>query len=182
MTSVRAKDYKNRYKYLTQVLNELSNIKVKTLNINIFTNSDEVKSELAKLGQLNNLQFYIYEKYSKMNVIHNSPWVYDDLQSPWLLTWEHKKIMLSDIKKADQNSLFLYIENDVEFKQENLEYWLNARNILEEKNLIPSFTLAEVSSKSNELLAVSQFGGKASKLSELSSVNTNENLFVLHHF
>jgi hypothetical protein len=178
MTSVRAKDYKNRYKYLSEVLRELNNIKVKELNINIFSNSDEVKSELAKISQLNNLQFYLYEKYSKMNIIHNSPWVYDDLQSPWLLTWEHKQIMLNDIKKADQNSLFLYIENDVEFKQENLEYWLNARNILEEKNLIPSFTLAEVSSRRNELLAVSQFGGKASKLSELSSVNTNENLFV----
>ena len=44
-------------------------IKVKTININIFSNSDEVKLELAKIGQLNNLQFYTYKKYSKMNII-----------------------------------------------------------------------------------------------------------------
>jgi len=178
MTSVRARDYKNRYKYLSEVLRELNNIKVKTININIFSNSEEVKLELAKIGQLKNLQFYIYEKYSKMNIINNSPWVYDDLQSPWLLTWEHKKVMLNDIKKGDQNSLFLYIENDVKFKQENLEYWLNNRDILNENNLIPSFTLTEVSSRRNELVSVSQFGGKASKLSELSMFNSKGNLFV----
>jgi len=178
MTSVRAKDYKNRYKYLSEVLTELNNIKVKTLNINIFSNSDEVKIELSKIGQFNNLQFYIYEKYSKMNIIHNSPWVYNDLESPWLLTWEHKKIMLTEIKKGDKNSLFLYIENDVKFTQENLNYWLEHRKNLKESKLIPSFVLVEHSSKQNSWLAIGHFGGKPSKYNELPKFESKEKTFV----
>jgi hypothetical protein len=178
MTSVRAKDYKNRYKYLSEVLRELNNIKVKTININIFSNSDEVKLELAKIGQFNNLQFYTYEKYSKMNIIHNSPWVYDDLQSPWLLTWEHKKIMLNDLKKANQNSLFLYIENDMKFTQASLDYWLEQRGDLNTAKLIPSFIRVEHSSKQNSWLAIDHFGGKPSKNSELPTFESNGKTFI----
>ena len=178
MTSVRAKDYKNRYKYLSEVLTDLNSIKVKNININIISNSNEVKIELAKLDQLYNVQFYIYEKYSKMNIIHNSPWIYDDLQSPWLLTWEHKKIMLNDIKKADKNSLFLYIENDMKFTQENLNYWLDHRENLKKVKLIPSFVRVEYSSKQNCWLAIDHFGGKPSKKSELSMFELNGKTFV----
>jgi hypothetical protein len=58
------------------------------------------------------------------------------------------------------------------------EFFSANRSILNENNLVPSFTLAEVSSRRNELISVSQFGGKASKLSELSSYNSKGNLFV----
>jgi hypothetical protein len=178
MTSVRAKDYKNRYKYLSAVLEELNKLNVKKLNISIFSNSAEVKTELAKLGQLNNLQFYFYEKYSKMNIIHNSPWIYNNLKSPWLLTWEHKKIMLDDIKNAGQNSLFLYIENDMKFTQKNLDYWIDAREKLKETKLVPSFIRTEYSDIRLDWLAIDHFGGSSSKFSDLPKFESNQNIFI----
>jgi archaellum component FlaF (FlaF/FlaG flagellin family) len=178
MTSVRAKDYKNRYKYLSEVLDELNKINVKKININIFSNSSEVKIELAKLGHQKNLQFYFYEKYSKMNIIHNSPWVYNNIQSPWLLTWEHKKIMLNDIKKADKSSLFLYIENDMKFTQKNLDYWINAREKLKETKLVPSFIRVEFSNIRNEWLAIDHFGGSPSNFSDLPKFESEQNIFI----
>jgi len=178
MTSVRAKDYKNRYKYLCEVLDELNKLNVKKLNISIFSNSDEVKTELAKLGQLNNIRFYFYEKYCKMNIIHNSPWIYNNLESTWLLTWEHKKIMLDDIKIAGQNSLFLYIENDMKFSQKNLDYWLDAREKLKETKLVPSFIRVEYSDIRRDWLAIDHFGGSSSQFSDLPKFETSEDIFI----
>jgi hypothetical protein len=178
MTSVRAKDYKNRYKYLSEVLDELNKLNVKKLNINIFSNSTEVKIELAKLGRLKNLQFYFYEKYTKMNMIHNSPWITNNLESPWLLTWEHKKIMLNDIKIAGQNSLFLYIENDMKFTQKNLDYWIDAREKLKETKLVPSFIRVEYSYIRPGWLAIDHFGGSSSKFSDLPKFESQQNIFI----
>jgi hypothetical protein len=113
-----------------------------------------------------------------MNIIHNSPWVYNDLESPWLLTWEHKKIMLTEIKKGDKNSLFLYIENDMKFTQENLNYWLEHRKNLKESKLIPSFVRVEHSSKQNSWLAIDHFGGKPSKNNELPKFESKGKTFV----
>jgi len=178
MTSVRAKDYKNRYKYLSEVLTELNKIKVRNININIFSNSNEVKIELAKLNQLNNLRFYIYEKYSKMNVIHNSPWINNDSKSPWLLTWEHKKIMLNDINEGNEHSLFLYIENDMKFTQKNLSYWLEAREKLKDTRLIPSFVRVEYSDIRNEWLAIDHFGGYSARYSDLAKYESEQEIFI----
>jgi hypothetical protein len=178
MTSVRAKDYKNRYQYLYQVLTELNRIKVKNINIKIFSNSNEVKIELERLNQLNNVQFYIYENYSKMNVIHNSPWNNNDSRSPWLLTWEHKKIMIDNINNADEDSLFLYIENDMKFTQKNLDYWIEAREKLKETKLIPSFVRIEYSEIRPGWLAIDHFGGSPSKISDLPKFESQQDVFI----
>jgi len=144
MTQVRANDYPNRYKYLSKVLDELANLKVNQLVINIFSNSKEVESELAKLGSYSKVKFHYFTKYNKVNVFNNSPWVYDDERSPWMLTWEHKSALKRDLIDSDENTLFLYIENDMKFTQKNLNYWLKAKSKLVGTSLIPAFVTGEV--------------------------------------
>lgn len=178
MTQVRANDYPNRYKYLSKVLDELANLKVNQLVINIFSNSKEVELELAKLGNYSKVKFHYFTKYNKMNVFNNSPWVYDDERSPWMLTWEHRTILRENLGFADGNSLFLYIENDVKFTQRNLDYWVRSRNELLKNGLIPSFTLIEKISDSSEELSVSQFGGKPSRFMDMPKLDVADEVYV----
>lgn len=178
MTDIRNSDSKNRYSYLSQVLYELNNIDLKSIRINIISNSREVEEVLTKFNQLKNIKFHFFEKYSKMNTIHNSPWAYNDSESPWLLTWEHKKIMLEDLKVANENSLFLYLENDIKFTQQNLEYWLESRKDLKDTKLVPSFLRVEHSQTRDKLVALDYIGRSTSKISEISTFMTDRYLYA----
>lgn len=178
MTDIRNRDGQNRYGYLSQVLYELNNIDLKSIRINIISNSREVEEVLTRLDQLKNIKFHFFEKYSKMNTIHNSPWTYNDSESPWLLTWEHKKIMLQDLEVATDNSLFLYLENDMKFTQQNLEYWLESRKDLKATKLVPSFVRVEHSQIRDKLLALDYIGRSASKISEISTYMSNRYLYA----
>lgn len=169
MTDARALETNNRLRYLYEVLTNLNLLKVKNLKINIITNSDEIskpfKSEL--FGK--NIKFHIYKKYKKYNWIHNSPWVTTSKNSPWLLTWEHKKLILEDLINSDQDSLFLYLENDIKFTQSNLEYWLRHKDRLSKLGLIPSFTLMEYSETRSKWVSVSEFRNSPLKFDDLKS-------------
>jgi hypothetical protein len=178
MTQVRANDYPNRYKYLSKVLDELASLKVNQLVINIFSNSNEVELELAKIGNYSKVKFHYFTKYNKMNVFNNSPWVYDDERSPWLLTWEHRKILRENVISADRNSLFLYIENDVKFTQRNFDYWIRSRNELLKTRLIPSFTIIEKISDTSEEISVSQFGGKPSSFKNMPKLEVADEVYI----
>ena len=178
MTQVRANDYPNRYKYLSKVLDELASLKVNQLVINIFSNSNEVELELAKIGNYSKVKFHYFTKYNKMNVFNNSPWVYDDERSPWLLTWEHKSVLKRDLLDSDKNTLFLYIENDMKFTQKNLDYWLKAKSKLVGTSLIPAFVRVEESLNSNQWVAIDHFGGRPSTYKNLPKYSTADEVYV----
>jgi len=178
MTQVRANDYPNRYKYLSKVLDELANLKVNQLVINIFSNSKEVESELAKLGSYSKVKFHYFTKYNKVNVFNNSPWVYDDERSPWMLTWEHKSALKRYLIDSDENTLFLYIENDMKFTQKNLNYWLKAKSKLVGTSLIPAFVRVEESMNSNQWVSIDHFGGKPSMFKNLPKYSTAGEVYV----
>lgn len=178
MTQVRANDYPNRYKYLSKVLDELANLKVNQLVINIFSNSNEVELELAKIGNYSKVKFHYFTKYNKMNVFNNSPWVYDDEKSPWMLTWEHKSALKRDLIDSDENTLFLYIENDMKFTQANLDYWLKAKSKLAGSSLIPAFVRVEESMNSNQWVSIDHFEGKPSTFKNLPKYSTADEVYV----
>ena len=157
---------------------ELNNINLKNIRINIISNSREIEEVLTKFNQLTNIKFHFFEKYSKINTIHNSPWDYNNLESPWLLTWEHKKIMLEDLKVANENSLFIYLENDIKFTQKNLEYWLESRKDLKDTKLVPSFVRVEYSQTNDHFVALDYIGRSASKISEISTYKSNKFLYA----
>lgn len=50
---------------------------------------------------------------------------------------------------------FLYIEDDILITEENIQYWILARQSLKKINLIPSFILTEFNSIDKNLYAVS---------------------------
>jgi hypothetical protein len=113
-----------------------------------------------------------------MNVFNNSPWVYDDERSPWLLTWEHKSVLKRDLIDSDKNTLFLYIENDMKFTQVNLDYWLKAKSQLAGTSLIPSFVRIEESVNSSQWVAIDHFGGRPSTYKNLPKYSTADEVYV----
>jgi hypothetical protein len=66
------------------------------------------------------------------------------LGHPYLLTWGHFD-RFRELFQADTSlSHFLYLEDDIEIKLDNLNYWLRAREELRSTGLIPSFLRYEV--------------------------------------
>ena len=178
MTDTRNQDYSNRDQYLFEVVKELKTLKVNEIKINIVSNSIDIQSNVEKNTGFYDVKFHIYKNYNDFNFIHNSPWNYKNRKSPWLLTWEHKQIILQDIKHSKSNSLFLYLENDLKFTQSNLEYWLNHKENLLKTGLIPSFSIIEYSKNRNEWVSVSEFRSSPLKFSDLKSININGNIYI----
>jgi len=57
---------------------------------------------------------------------------------PYLLTWSHFDVIRT--YSRDQSiTLFLYLEDDICIKKENILYWIKGREILKPLGLIPSF-------------------------------------------
>ena len=178
MTDARAKEYSKKDEYLSEVIRQLSDLKVGEITINIITNSNHIKSKFDKIMKSITIKYHVYNDYNKINIIHNSPWNYKNKKSPWLLTWEHKNLILQDINHAKNDSLFLYLENDIKFTQNNLEYWLKHKTKLSDTKLIPSFSLIEYSKNRNEWVSVSEFRHTPLKFSDLKSIDINGTIYL----
>jgi hypothetical protein len=157
MTKSRSADQINRMIYLSRILQSLSSIRVKSLTVNIVTNSEDSSQQIAAMGFNLKLNFHIFPQYNKMNHLNNSPWNEDDPTSPWNLVWEHKKLLSDDFLKGNVDSLYLYMENDILFTQQNLEYWLNESPSLNELQLSPSFLRVEFDHENSEWIAIDVF-------------------------
>jgi hypothetical protein len=178
MTKSRKKDQANRMIYLSRLIESLSNLRVNSLKINIFTNSQEASRSILEFGFSANLKFYVFSKYNKMNQFHNSPWIEDDPNSPWNLVWEHKDLLEKDFQEGTKKSLYLYIENDLLFRQANLEYWLEERKELKSMGLIPSFMLVEFDPRDEMFVAINTFTKDKIKISDLSKVDVKKSYFI----
>jgi hypothetical protein len=178
MTRSRRIDQINRMLYLARLLQSLSSLRVKNLNINIVTNSKEAPQEILSLGFHAKLNFYVFSQYKKMNQLHNSPWTEDDPTSPWNLVWEHKDLLKKDFSLGNRNSLYLYIENDMLFTQQNLEYWILNRSELDKYGLIPSFIRVEYSLEDNSWVAIDQFKCEQIDPNNCPGVNIRERRFI----
>lgn len=74
------------------------------------------------------------------------------LGHPYLLTWSHLDIFR--IYFLDESfTHFLYIEDDMCIRPENISYWLKAREFLRPYKLIPQFFRYEFKSSENHMLA-----------------------------
>ena len=143
MTEVRRNVQAERRKHLIQVLQSVLKLDVREVAVYIHTNSNSEADFLKLLLKDPRVHYHVFSQYSRMNYFHNSPWVEDDPRSPWLLTWEHKKTLTNLSTQEDDSSLFLYLENDSLFTQENLDYWLESLPILSKQGFIPSFLRVE---------------------------------------
>ncbi len=178
MSKSRKEDQANRMIYLSRLIESLSNLKVNSLEINIFTNSQEALQSILEFGFSTKLKFYVISKYNKMNQFNNSPWIEDDPRSPWNLAWEHKAVLEKDFRKGTRKSLYLYIENDLLFRQSNLEYWLEEREVLKSRRLIPSFMLVEYNSGIEGFVAINTFTKGKIKISQLPKFELKKCCFI----
>ncbi len=178
MTKSRKTDQINRTVYLSRLLQSLSDIRTKSLTVNIITNSRGAEQQITSMGFSAKLNFHIFSKYDKMNHLHNSPWIEDDPNSPWNLVWEHKKLISKDFLNGNENSLYLYIENDILFTQHNLEYWLNESALLSESKLSPSFLLVEFDHKDRNWIAINVFGDSKVSIEDFPKIDVGDFYFV----
>ncbi len=83
---------------------------------------------------------------------------YQDLPSPWLLSWAHKVLMHE--KFQDQTyTHFMNIEDDLLVTACNINYWLSARDFLRPYNIFPSFFRVEWSEKNQDWVSVDAVEG-----------------------
>ena len=131
----------NRLKYLAELLLHLSYISVQNLHIKIFTNnSEEYVTNAAKTIKARNTANCTYEIFE----VSNDSLMNDEGRfEPQLLTWAHKDLLARDISNSNENSYFLYLEDDAIFTEANLIYFIEHRSKLRSYNLIPSFLRAE---------------------------------------
>lgn len=65
---------------------------------------------------------------------------------PYLLTWGHLDLFRHFFRDDPSISHFMYLEDDIEIKPENMGYWVRAREDLRSVGLIPSFLRYELDS------------------------------------
>lgn len=133
-------DKSKKFRQLTNLMLELSRIRSASLSVHLYTNLDSEiwRDVAAPLFARINSEFLIH------NVSRQDLTVTDKkLYIPWLLTWQHKKQMRLDVLAGNDNSVFLYLEDDAIFTDDNLNYFLEFRPILDKVGLIPGFVRAE---------------------------------------
>jgi hypothetical protein len=69
------------------------------------------------------------------------------LWHPYLLTWVHKDVFRAALNGNSGFTHFMYVEDDIEVKRANVDYWVDAREWLRPHGLIPSFFRVERSSR-----------------------------------
>jgi len=119
--------YKNeRLSILKNTLKSLTNID-SNISIFILTNTTD-PNELNLIYKLTDHSISIVS--------------FIDLINPWYLTWTHKQIMREKFSDFDY---FLYLEDDIEVRYENFEYWIENRKLLSPLGFYPSFVRVEFS-------------------------------------
>jgi hypothetical protein len=118
-----------KYERLSILKNTLKSLANIDSNISIFitTNTSDINL-LNLINELTNIN---------INIVS-----FVDLINPWYLTWAHKQIMREKISDFDY---FLYLEDDIEVRSENFEYWIENRKLLSPLGFYPSFVRVEFS-------------------------------------
>jgi hypothetical protein len=120
----------NRINYINRIISEVNNYPFVT-DIYIHTNINFRKELL-----INNLN-------GKIQII-----VHDMLnEHPYYLTWKCRPYMKEQLENYD---LFIYVEDDMLFPKEALNYWLEVKDTLLEKNYNLGFIRIETNTKGEE--------------------------------
>lgn len=178
MTSVRRELDDFRLQFLNNQILALTQISVRELRIHIHTNSSAASEKLGEIWRHILLEIHVHPEYNSMNLLNNSPWITDNSESPWLLTWEHKNSFRNRVEESSSSSIFLYLENDSLFTESNLRYFIEYKDDLAKFGLLPSFLQTEYSNSSDQFVAVSLFENEKLSLEDLPKVELENGLFV----
>ena len=120
-----------RLKYLENVTLHLDDL-AEQVKLFVITNSHDYES-LTRIK--NSIKVKNFEIISSGSLSH-----------PFYLTWHHLEVLRNEYLDNSNISHFMYLEDDIQVKQNNISYWLKAREDLRKFGLIPMFILYEVSS------------------------------------
>jgi hypothetical protein len=125
----------HRFPFLSQVLESLSDMERADVTVRICTNT-VIPNELKNIEEC--LQKFAPNCRTEIRSFPN-------LAHPFDLVWSHKEF-LPEFCASAEHDLFLYLEDDMVFREDNVGYFLEARELLDELGLIPSFVRYEVKS------------------------------------
>ncbi len=149
---------KSKIKNLKKICKNFSKLNIK-YEITIITNDKSKKK-------------YLLDQIKEKKIVIYTP---TDLIDNRLLPWVHLKIMKTKYLNKSF-TLFLYIEDDILITEENIQYWILARQSLKKINLIPSFILTEFNSIDKNLYAVSYLN--KNKIKFMSKILDKKNFFA----
>jgi hypothetical protein len=128
---------RDRLPILSRTLKMLSGFLAERLDVIVLTNTvlaDEIET-LATLCR----------DYTEPPM-RCEPRVCPGLTHPHALAWEHKPLIPEIFLAPDSPYMhFVYLEDDIQFSFKNFCYFVTARALLKDKNLIPSFARIEYS-------------------------------------
>ncbi len=129
---------KKRLRYLKEVVANLLEIDA-DLHIFIYTNK-----EFTNFQKFKNVKLLVYSYTSKgvkfpYKSIFNKLGI-KSMIHPYYLTWENRKIVEKEIDNYD---IQIYLEDDIKFTKDNLNYWLEHNETVSEKGYNLGFLRVE---------------------------------------
>ena len=119
----------DRLQYLKKISDHFAEL-ANEVFVYVITNTRD-KSELDLINNALSGKGFDFKIYTPLGLGHF-----------YLLPWSHFEIVSANI--LDQSyTHFMYVEDDILIKRENIEYWINGREILRNLNLYPSFLRVE---------------------------------------
>jgi len=127
----------NRLKFIARICKNVEKININT-DITIIVNAEgfEKKEIIEKT----------IKEHSTLTVNFFCP---QNLLDPRLLTYAHFEMVKEKIKDKSY-SHFLYLEDDILINEENIKYWITARESLKPFGLIPVFLRSEINNENKE--------------------------------
>lgn len=120
-----------RLQYLKKILASYSNL-LCPVEVNVLT--DVTHQEKINL---------IEDVFPQQSVSFTSKIIaFPTLPHPWLLTWGHKEVFKQKFNNSEYTH-FICSEDDLEIKQNNIDYWLEHRQRLLDTGFYPSFLRVE---------------------------------------
>lgn len=114
-----------RLRFLKEISSYFSQLG-ETVSVYIITNTDDL-AERKKIEEAIKGKGFVYQIVCPTLLGH-----------PWLLVWSHFAVFKSHFQD-ETITHFLYLEDDICVKPNNIAYWIKGRESLRAFNLIPSF-------------------------------------------
>ena len=125
-----------RFEYLRGVISSILDYNFNRVDIYIDTNVDNFDIGILGLGLPENIGLKIIP--------------HQNLQHPFLLTWQHRKNIIS---LKDEYDYFMYLEDDISVSYDALEEWREDSNLLFKHNKIRGFIRCEENAN-NEIVSI----------------------------
>ena len=162
-----------RLRHLYWVLRNIGELPCREVKIHIFTQIDDVD----RLSEIENISQQVLNPNFSL-IVHSV----DVSDNPQSLTWAHKNTLREEFNK-NKFDYYIYLEDDIRFTAANLGYFIENRDELKDRCLIPGFVRVEYHYKNNELHWADNTEIEIAYLDAgMNFVRVRDKIFVSHKF